>query len=46
MDQMLALAKVEMSPTSKLWEPQRVYEKKLGMSSKDKSEQPPPLTVT
>jgi hypothetical protein len=38
MDQMLTLAKAEMSPTSKLWDPQRAYEKKLGMSSKDQSE--------
>jgi cohesin complex subunit SA-1/2 len=30
MDQVLAEAKVEISPSSKLWEPQRVYEKRLG----------------
>jgi cohesin complex subunit SA-1/2 len=29
MDQVLAEAKVEISPTSKVWEPQRAYEKRL-----------------
>ncbi|RDB23493.1 Cohesin subunit psc3 [Hypsizygus marmoreus] len=29
MDQVLAQAKVEVSPTSKVWEPQRLYEKRL-----------------
>ncbi|KAF8062324.1 hypothetical protein FPV67DRAFT_1508040 [Lyophyllum atratum] len=29
MDQVLAQAKVEVSPTSKVWEPQRAYEKRL-----------------
>jgi cohesin complex subunit SA-1/2 len=29
MDQMFAQSKVEITPTSKLWEPQRAYEKKL-----------------
>jgi len=29
MDQVLAEAKVEISPSSKVWEPQRIYEKRL-----------------
>ncbi|KAH7915934.1 hypothetical protein BJ138DRAFT_1076400 [Hygrophoropsis aurantiaca] len=37
MDQSFAQAKVEIPPTSKLWEPQRGYEKKLNtIMSKDK----------
>lgn len=36
MDQVLAEAKVEISPTSKIWEAQRAYEKRLGaIMSKD-----------
>lgn len=39
MDQVLAQAKVEISATSRVWEPQRAYEKKLGAAlSKDKGE--------
>ena len=39
MDQVLAQAKVEISATSRVWEPQRAYEKKLGTAlSKDKGE--------
>lgn len=39
MDQILAQAKVEISPTSKIWDPQRAYEKRLGTAmSKDKGE--------
>ncbi|KAJ6481707.1 hypothetical protein C8R45DRAFT_1150698 [Mycena sanguinolenta] len=38
MDQALAQAKVEVSATSKVWEPQRAYEKRLGaIMSKDKA---------
>ncbi|KAJ7248617.1 hypothetical protein B0H12DRAFT_1123467 [Mycena haematopus] len=38
MDQVLAQAKVEVSATSKVWEPQRAYEKRLGtIMSKDKA---------
>ncbi|KAF8717150.1 hypothetical protein AX14_012211 [Amanita brunnescens Koide BX004] len=37
MDQALAQAKLEPSPTSKIWEPQRAYEKRLSTAlSKDK----------
>ncbi|KAF8634382.1 hypothetical protein AX15_000952 [Amanita polypyramis BW_CC] len=37
MDQALAQAKLEPSPASKIWEPQRAYEKRLGTAlSKDK----------
>ena len=37
MDQVLAQAKVEVSPTSKAWEPQRAYEKRLSaIMSKEK----------
>jgi cohesin complex subunit SA-1/2 len=37
MDQVLAQAKVEVSPTSKIWEGQRAYEKRLTTAmSKDK----------
>ncbi|KAJ7507277.1 hypothetical protein B0H11DRAFT_1706223, partial [Mycena galericulata] len=37
MDQVLAQAKVEVSPTLKTWEPQRAYEKRLAaIMSKDK----------
>ncbi|KAF9463277.1 hypothetical protein BDZ94DRAFT_636599 [Collybia nuda] len=37
MDQVLAQAKLEVSPTSKAWEPQRMYEKRLTtVMSKDK----------
>ncbi|KAK2460025.1 hypothetical protein APHAL10511_007948 [Amanita phalloides] len=37
LDQVLAQAKLEPSPTSKIWEPQRAYEKRLGTAlSKDK----------
>ncbi|KAF8153202.1 hypothetical protein B0H34DRAFT_800432 [Crassisporium funariophilum] len=36
MDQVLAEAKVEVAPTSKLWEPERAYEKRLSaVMSKD-----------
>ncbi|KAK0451767.1 hypothetical protein EV421DRAFT_2075799 [Armillaria borealis] len=38
MDQVLAEAKVEVSPTSSLWEPQRAYERRL--TSKDKEKVP------
>lgn len=39
MDQVLAEAKVEISATSKVWEPQRAYEKRLGaIMSKDNRE--------
>ncbi|KAF7341967.1 SCD domain-containing protein [Mycena venus] len=38
MDQVLAQAKVEVSATSKVWEPQRAYEKRLStIMSKDKA---------
>ncbi|KAG6835657.1 hypothetical protein H0H93_016057 [Arthromyces matolae] len=38
MDQVLAQAKLEVSPTSKVWEPQRAYEKRLTTAmSKDKA---------
>ncbi|KDR77313.1 hypothetical protein GALMADRAFT_267467 [Galerina marginata CBS 339.88] len=41
MDQVLAEAKVEISPSSKLWEPQRVYEKRLtAIMSKDNAQGP------
>lgn len=37
MDQVLAQAKLEVSPTAKAWEPQRAYEKRLTtVMSKDK----------
>jgi cohesin complex subunit SA-1/2 len=37
MDQVLAQTKVEISPTSKIWDGQRAYEKKLGTAmSKEK----------
>jgi cohesin complex subunit SA-1/2 len=40
MDQVFAQAKVEVLPTSKQWEPQRAYEKRLGTAmSKDKGKQ-------
>jgi len=29
MDQVFAEAKIEIAPTSKVWEPERVYEKRL-----------------
>lgn len=41
MDQVLAQAKVEVLATSKQWEPQRAYEKRLGaVMSKDKGGHP------
>ncbi len=36
MDQVLAEAKVEVSPTSSLWEPQRAYERRLTSKDKEK----------
>lgn len=37
MDQVLAQAKIEVPPSSKVWEPQRTYEKKLSsIMAKDK----------
>lgn len=40
MDQMLAQAKVEISATSPIWEPQRAYEKRLSTAmSKTKGKQ-------
>ena len=37
MEQVLTQAKVEITPTSKIWEPQRVYEKRLNaIITKDK----------
>jgi hypothetical protein len=37
MEQVLADAKVEITPASKIWEPQRVYEKRLNaIITKDK----------
>jgi cohesin complex subunit SA-1/2 len=32
MDEALAQAKIEISPASKLWEPQRAYDKRLSAS--------------
>lgn len=41
MDQALAQAKLEASPSARLWEPQRAYEKRLSTAmSKDKGEWP------
>ncbi|KAK0199245.1 hypothetical protein DFS33DRAFT_1376528 [Desarmillaria ectypa] len=37
MDQVLAEAKVEVSPTSSLWEPQRAYERRLTSKDKEKA---------
>ena len=41
MDQVLAQAKVKVSPTSSTWEPQRAYERRLGnIMSKSKGLSP------
>jgi hypothetical protein len=46
MDQALAQAKLEPSPTSKIWEPQRAYEKRLSTAlSKDKRKALRPNTL-
>jgi cohesin complex subunit SA-1/2 len=42
MEQVLAQAKVKITPASKVWDAQRAYEKRLTTMSKDKGIHPPP----
>ena len=42
MEQVLAQAKVKITPASKVWDAQRAYEKRLTTISKDKGIHPPP----